>query len=83
MIKSLAAFGIFSLLATSVVALPWFVPLAEASEGLALAKADRLDARPVAVDCANQVWPDRGAACLRGSSSDARIVEARLVTARR
>jgi hypothetical protein len=83
MIKSLAAFAIFAVLATSVVALPWFAPKAEASEGAALAKADRLEVRSPAVNCVKQVWPDLAAACLRGSGLEARIVEARLVTARR
>lgn len=83
MIRSFAAFAILALLATSVVALPSFAPPAEAGEGLALAKADRLEVRSPAVNCVKQVWPDFAAACLRGSSSETRIVEARLVTARR
>jgi hypothetical protein len=83
MIKSLAAFAILALLGTSVVALPRFAPDAEANEGLALAKADRLEVRLLPANCAKQVWPDLAAACLRGGSPEARIVEARLVTARR
>jgi hypothetical protein len=83
MIKSFAAFAILALLAASVVALPNFAPPAEAAEGLALAKADRLEVRLPSVNCVKQVWPDLAAACLRGSGSEARIVEARLVTARR
>jgi hypothetical protein len=42
MIKSLAAFAVFAVLGASVIALPWFAPKVEASEVVALAKADRL-----------------------------------------
>jgi hypothetical protein len=80
MIKSLAAFAIFAVLAVSVIALPGFAPKVEASE--ALAKADRLEVRSLAPNCFKQVWPNFATACLRNSNSDA-IVEARLVTARR
>jgi hypothetical protein len=83
MIKSLAAFGIFALLGASVIALPGFVPKVEASEVLVLAKGDRLAIRSAAGDCSRQVWPDFAASCLQNSSSGQRIVEARLVTARR
>jgi hypothetical protein len=83
MIKSFAAFAIFAVLGTSVIALPWFAPKAEASEDGALAKADRLPVRPLRQNCFKQVWPDFSTPCLRNSSSEAKIVEARLVTARR
>jgi hypothetical protein len=66
-----------------VIALPWFAPKADASEGLALAKADRLEVRSVAQSCFKQVWPDFATACLRNSGSEAKIVEARLVSVRR
>jgi hypothetical protein len=83
MIKSLAAFAIFAVLGASVIALPWFASKAEASEGLALAKADRLAISSVAQFCFKQVWPEFATVCLRNSGSEAKIVEARLVTARR
>lgn len=83
MIKSLAAFGIFAVLGTSVVALPWFAPKAEASEIVVLAKSDRLEVRSFPQNCAKQIWPDFATACLRNSGSKASVVEARLVTARR
>ena len=83
MIKSVAAFAIFAVLGTSVIVLPWFAPQAEASEPVALAKADRLAVRSLPQNCFKQVWPDFATACLRNSGSEARIVEARLVTARR
>jgi hypothetical protein len=81
-IKSFAAFAIFALLATSVVALPWFAPDAEARGSVVLAKADRLEVWSPG-NCVRQVWPDLAAACLHSSSPKAWIVEARLVTARR
>jgi hypothetical protein len=83
MIKSLAAFAIFAALGTSVIALPLFAPKAKASEAVALAKADRLAIHSVAQNCFKQVWPDIATACLRNSGSEAKIVEARFVTARR
>jgi len=83
MIKSLAAFMILAVLGVSVVALPSFAPKAEASEGVALAKSDRLAVRSPPQNCFKQTWPDFATACLRHSGSEATIVEARLVTARR
>jgi hypothetical protein len=83
MIKSLAAVAIFAILGASVIALPWFAAKAEASEDVALAKADRLPIRSLAQDCFKQVWPDFATSCLRNGGSQAGIVEARLVTARR
>jgi hypothetical protein len=83
MIKSFAAFAILSLLGTSVVALPRFAPAVQASEEVALPRADRLEIRVVSRNCSKQVWPDFATACLRTSNSEAKLVEARLVTARR
>jgi hypothetical protein len=83
MIKSLTALAILALLGASVVALPGFAPQVEASEAVALAKADRLAIRPVAPNCSQQVWPDFDASCLRQRQSGATFREARLVTARR
>jgi hypothetical protein len=83
MIKSFAAFGIFALLGASVIALPGFAPKVEASEVAALAKADRLAIRLAPVNCSIQVWPNFSAPCLQNPGSDQKIVEARLVTARR
>jgi hypothetical protein len=82
MIKSLAAFAIFAGLGASVIALPAFAPKVEASEAVALAKADRLEVRSHAPNCFKQVWPNFATACLRNSNSEA-IVEARLVSVRR
>ena len=66
-----------------MIALQAFAPKGKASEAIALAKADRLPVHSVAQTCLKQVWPDFATACLRSSSSEAKIVEARLVTARR
>ena len=81
MLKSLTALAIFALLGASVVALPGFAPEVEASETVALVKADRLDIRSIARNCSQQVWPNFDASCLRNGK--AMVREARLVTARR
>jgi hypothetical protein len=83
MIKSLTALAIFGLLGAVVVALPGFAPQVEAREGVALAKGDRLDIRPVARNFSQQAWPNFEASCLRNSESGVMIREVRLVTARR
>jgi hypothetical protein len=81
MMKSLSALAIFAFLGATVVALPGFAPQVEASETVALAKADRLELRQVAQNCSQQVWPNFDASCLR--KGEAMVREARLVTARR
>jgi len=81
MIQSFAAFAIFSVLGASVITVPLVAPQVEASQPVALAKSDRLPAVPR--NCLKQIWPDFATACLRNGGSDGKIVEARLVTARR
>jgi hypothetical protein len=83
MVRSFAALGIFAVLGASVVALPAFAPKVEAREVAAMAKGDRLKVRMTASNCSTQVWPDFAASCLRNADSGAKILEARLVTARR
>jgi hypothetical protein len=83
MIKSLAALAVFAVLGASVIALLGFAPKVVARENVALAKADRLAIRSVPQNCVKEVWPDFATACLRNSGSEAKIVEARLVTSRR
>jgi hypothetical protein len=83
MIKSFAAFAVFAVLGASVIALPWFAPVVKASEAAASPRADRLEIRAVSRNCSKQVWPDFATACLRTSNPEAKLVEARLVTARR
>ena len=83
MVKSLAALAIFCLLGVSVIAAPGFAPKVEAGEVAVLAKGDRLDVGAVVPDCSIQVWPDFAQSCLRNTDSGVKILEARLVTARR
>jgi hypothetical protein len=83
MIKSLLALAIFGLLGTAVVALPGFAPQVKASESVALAKGDRLEIRPVARNCSQQVWPNFETSCLHKAASTVMIGEVRLVTALR
>ena len=83
MIRSLSALAIFSLLGAAVLALPGYAPKVEASEIMPLAKADRLDVRPADVNCSTEVWPNLAASCLRTAHSGGKVLEARLVTARR
>jgi hypothetical protein len=81
--NSFAALAIFALLGAAVIALPGFAPPVKASEVTAMTKADRLDTRTVAGNCAQQVWPDFDRSCLREGQSGDPVREARLVTARR
>jgi hypothetical protein len=82
MVKSLSALVTIALLGASVVALPGFAPKVEARETAAMAKGDRLEVRTAASNCSTQVWPNFAASCLRNTGSGAKILEARLVTAR-
>lgn len=83
MFKSLFTLAALALLGASVIALPAFAPKVEAAEASALAKGDRLQVRTPNSNCGSQVWPNFEAACLRTTGGGARILEARLVTARR
>jgi len=83
MIKFLSALAIFGLLGAAVVVLPGFAPRVEAGETVALAKADRLDIRPVVRNCSQQVWPNFDTSCLRNDRTGGLIQqEARLVPAK-
>jgi len=86
MIKTLSAIVIAACVATALAILPGFAPQVEASVPRPLAKADRLDIRPIGHDCSQQTWPNFEAGCLRtagvkGSNGTVRV--ARLVTADR
>jgi hypothetical protein len=49
-----------------------------------LAKADRLDVRPIGRDCSQQAWPNFEPSCLRNAATKTvTIHEARLVTTER
>jgi hypothetical protein len=81
MIQSILALAIFGLLGAAVALLD-FAPRLEASEAIAFVKGDRLNIRPIAQNCLQQVWPNFDASCLRGEPG-LMLREARLVTARR
>ena len=84
MIKALSAIAIAACTAAALTVLPGFAPTVEASVPQALAKADRLDIRPVGRDCSQQAWPNFEASCLRTAGTKVSVVrEARLVTTNR
>jgi hypothetical protein len=77
MFKSFSALAAVVLLGVLVVALPILAPKVEASEAAA-----RQIKEPV-LTCSNQVWPDIATSCLRSNDGPKKILETRLVTARR
>ena len=83
MIKALAALAILAVSAASVIALPSFAPKAEASERLVLVKPDRLAVTSSPPNCLEQTWPNLTTECLHRGGSDAKIVDARPVSAPR
>jgi hypothetical protein len=83
MIKAVSAIALAAFVAAVLTLLPGFAPQVEASVPQALAKADRLDIRPVGRNCSQQAWPNFEAACLRAAGSKITIRQARLVTADR
>jgi hypothetical protein len=84
MIKALSAIAVAAFIAAALTVLPGFAPSVEASVPVALAKADRLDIKPVGRSCSEQAWPNFEASCLRNpSAKTVSIQQARLVTAAR
>jgi hypothetical protein len=83
MIKTLSAVAIAACVAAALAVLPGFAPAVEASVPRALAKADRLDIRPIGADCSQQNWPRFEASCLRTAGTKTTVRQARLVTADR
>ncbi|HZR74237.1 hypothetical protein [Bradyrhizobium sp.] len=83
MIKTLSAIAVAACVAAALTILPGFAPTVEASVPRPLAKADRLDIRPVNHDCAQQNWPNFDASCLRTAGNRTSVRTARLVTADR
>ena len=69
MIKTLAALAIFAASGALVIALPSFVPKAEASEGVALVKSDRLAATSSPPNCLEQTWPNLPTECLHSGGA--------------
>ena len=84
MIKAISAIAIAACAAAVLAILPGFAPQVEASVPHVLAKADRLDIRPIGRDCSQQAWPNFEASCLRVAGTKTMVTrEARLVTADR
>jgi len=83
MIKTISAVAMAAFVAAALAFLPGFAPSVEASVPRPLAKADRLDIRPVGADCSQQNWPRFEASCLRTAGAKTTVREARLVTADR
>ena len=83
MIKTISAIAIAACVAAALAVLPGFAPSVEASVPRPLAKADRLDIRPIGADCSQQNWPRFEASCLRSAGTKTVVREARLVTADR
>lgn len=83
MIKALSAVAVAAVAAAALTVLPGFAPTVEASTPQALAKADRLDIRPVGRDCSQKAWPNFEASCLRLAGTTTTVGKARLVTAER
>ena len=83
MIKTLSAIAVAACVAAALTILPGFAPKVEASVPRPLAKADRLDIRPVGSDCSQQNWPNFEASCLRNAGTRTTVRQARLVTADR
>jgi len=84
MIKALSAVAIAAFIAAAVTLLPGFTPRVEASVPAPLAKADRLDIKPVGRACSEQAWPNFEPSCLRNAAAKViKIREVRVVTTER
>ena len=84
MIKAISAIAIAAFVAAALTILPGFAPQVEASVPHVLAKADRLDIRPIGRDCSQQAWPNFETSCLRVAGTKTIVIrEARVVTADR
>jgi hypothetical protein len=86
MIKTFSAIAIAAFVAAFLAVLPGFAPEVEASVPRPLAKADRLDIRPIGRDCSQQTWPRFEASCMRSAGTkgtNGAVREARLFTADR
>ena len=81
MIKISHAVVLAALLSAGITILPGFMPQVEAGVPVAMAKADRLDIRPIGKDCSEQAWPNFEASCLRNAGSKTVVREARVVGA--
>ena len=79
MIKISHAVALAALLSAGITILPGFMPQVEAGVPVAMAKADRLDIRPVGSACSEQAWPNFEASCLRNAGTKTVVSEARMV----
>jgi hypothetical protein len=79
MIKAFSAIAVAAFVAAIITLLPGFAPEVAASVPPPLAKADRLDFRPIGRDCSEQAWPNFEAACLRAAGTRAAVDVARAV----
>jgi hypothetical protein len=77
MFKPFSALAAVVLLGALVIALPLLAPKVAASE----AAAPQI--KETVLPCYSQVWPDIATSCLRSNDGSKKILEARLVTARR
>ena len=69
MIKALSAIAIAACVAAALAILPGFAPRSKPACRRPLAKADRLDIRPIGRECSQQAWPHFEASCLRRAGS--------------
>jgi len=63
--RTLSAIAAAALVAGAITILPGASDQVSASAPLNSGKGDRLDARPVSNNCAQQAWPHYDAACLK------------------
>ena len=80
MIKTLYGIAAIAVVLAVVALLPGFTPQVAASVPVALARADRLDIRPIGRACSEQAWPNFEASCLRTAGTKGVVKEARLIT---
>lgn len=80
--QSVSAIALAALIAGAVTVLPNFSDKVAASSPMNSGKGDRLDIRPLGIQCSEQAWPHFEADCLRdkraamGKAKPARVVTA-------
>jgi hypothetical protein len=81
---SITAIALAALIAGGTMVLPNFSHEVVASAPLHTGKGDRLDYRPLGVQCSEQAWPNFEAKCVRDTrAAMGKAKEARIVTADR
>jgi hypothetical protein len=82
--RSISAVVLAALIAGAVTILPSFSEPVVASAPIHSGKGDRLDARPLGIQCSERAWPYFEAKCLRdGRAPLANVKAARIVSADR